>query len=151
MGTKASQMIQVVYMVKAIYLASLKLAGTLRVCWNREETLFSEQQAAGAESKGNKDTREIQKYLEGVKSAAKDQQAIVAQRRHHPQSGEVADQVNLTDTGVVIDHLTAEKDRSSRMNKCNLTFTVLYIKRRLYLWWLYDKKRHNDPQLQQYE
>lgn len=31
MGTKASQMMQVVYMVKAIYLASLKLAGTLRV------------------------------------------------------------------------------------------------------------------------
>lgn len=118
---------------------------------NSEETLFSEQQAAGAESKGNKDARETQKYLEGVKGAAKDQQAIVAQRRHHPQSGEVADQVNLTDTGVVIDHLTAEKDRSSCMNKSNLTFTVLYIKRRLYLWWLYDKKRHNDPQLQQYE
>lgn len=31
MGTKASQMMQVVYMVKAMYLASLKLAGTLRV------------------------------------------------------------------------------------------------------------------------
>lgn len=31
MGTKASQIIQVVYMVKAMYLASLKLAGTLRV------------------------------------------------------------------------------------------------------------------------
>lgn len=31
MGTKASQMMQVVYMVKAMYFASLKLAGTLRV------------------------------------------------------------------------------------------------------------------------
>jgi len=31
MGTNASQIIQVVYMVKAMYLASLKLAGTLRV------------------------------------------------------------------------------------------------------------------------
>lgn len=32
MGTNASQMMQVVYMVKAMYFASLKLAGTLRVC-----------------------------------------------------------------------------------------------------------------------
>lgn len=32
MGTNASQMMQVVYIVKAMYLASLKLAGTLRVC-----------------------------------------------------------------------------------------------------------------------
>lgn len=31
MGTNANQMMQVVYMVKAMYLASLKLAGTLRV------------------------------------------------------------------------------------------------------------------------
>lgn len=31
MGTNASQMMQVVYMVKAMYFASLKLAGTLRV------------------------------------------------------------------------------------------------------------------------
>lgn len=45
------------------------------------------------------------KYLEGVESAAKDKEAIVAQRCHHPQSGQVADQVYLTDTGIVMDHL----------------------------------------------
>lgn len=36
MGTKASQIIQVVYMVKAMYFASLKLAGTLRVFKKKE-------------------------------------------------------------------------------------------------------------------
>ena len=51
------------------------------------------------------------KYLEGVESAAEDKKAIVAQRRHHPQSGQVTDQVYLTDTGVVIDHLRGEKER----------------------------------------
>lgn len=45
------------------------------------------------------------KYLEGVESAAQDKEAVVAQRRHHPQSGQVADQVYLTDTRIVVDHL----------------------------------------------
>lgn len=49
------------------------------------------------------------KYLEGVKGAAEDEKAVVAQRRHHPQSGQVADQVYLADTGVVIDHLRRHK------------------------------------------
>ncbi len=63
------------------------------------------------------------KYLEGVEGAAEDEQAIVAQRRHHPQSGQIADQMYLTDTGVVIDHLRGEKGRgcSSCINKCKLT------------------------------
>lgn len=43
MGTKASQIIQVVYMVKAMYLASLKLAGTLRVL-ERERQSESKRQ-----------------------------------------------------------------------------------------------------------
>ena len=64
--------------------------------------------------------REIQKYLEGVKGAAKYKQAIVAQRRNHPQSGQIADQVNLTDTRVVIDHLMGAKGLGhfSHMSEC---------------------------------
>lgn len=60
------------------------------------------------------------KYLEGVEGAAKDKQAIVAQRCHHPQSGQVTDQVYLTDAGVVIDHLRGKKGRglSACINKC---------------------------------
>lgn len=49
------------------------------------------------------------KYLEGVESAAEDKEAIIAQWRHHPQSGQIADQVYLTDTGVVMDHLRGDK------------------------------------------
>lgn len=49
------------------------------------------------------------KYLEGVEGAAEDEQAIVAQRRYHPQSGQIADQVHLTDAGVIIDHLEKQK------------------------------------------
>lgn len=60
------------------------------------------------------------KYLESVESAAEDKEAIVAQRRHHPQSGQVADQVYLTDTGVVMDHLKGDKRRGrfACMHKC---------------------------------
>lgn len=43
MGTNANQMMQVVYIVKAIYLASLKLAGTLRV-FEMEKKKFKNQQ-----------------------------------------------------------------------------------------------------------
>lgn len=51
------------------------------------------------------------KYLEGVECAAEDKQAIIAQRRHHPQSSQIADQVHLTDTGVVIDHLRRDNGK----------------------------------------
>lgn len=51
------------------------------------------------------------KYLEGIKGAAENKQTIVTQRCHHPQSGQVTDQVYLADTGVVIDHLMGEKGR----------------------------------------
>ena len=44
-------------------------------------------------------------YLEGVEGAAEDEQAVVAQRRDHPQGGQVADQVDLPDAWVVVDHL----------------------------------------------
>lgn len=37
MGTNASHIIQVVYMVNAMYLASLKFAGTLRVLEKRKK------------------------------------------------------------------------------------------------------------------
>lgn len=51
------------------------------------------------------------RYLEGVEGAAQDKQAIVAQWRHHPQSGQIADQMYFTNTGEVIDHLRGEKVR----------------------------------------
>ena len=43
--------------------------------------------------------------LEGVEGAAEDEQAVVAQRRHHAQVGGVADEVDLADAGVVVDDL----------------------------------------------
>jgi len=54
------------------------------------------------------------RYLEGVEGAAENEQAVVAQRRHHPQVGGVADQLDLVDAGVVVDHLEAgESQRRS--------------------------------------
>ena len=48
-------------------------------------------------------------HLEGVEGAAENQQAVVAQRSHHPQHGHVTDQVHLSDTGVVIDYLEGKE------------------------------------------
>lgn len=53
-------------------------------------------------------TLSMLKYLEGVEGAAEDKQSVVSQRRHHPQSGQIADQVHLTDAGVIIDNLPTE-------------------------------------------
>lgn len=60
------------------------------------------------------------KYLEGVEGAAEDKQAIIAQRRHHPQSGQITDQMYFADTGVVIDNLREDKGRgyTGCINKC---------------------------------
>lgn len=52
-------------------------------------------------------------YLEGIEGAAEDQQAVVAQRRHHGQVGGVADEVDLTDAGVVVDHLAGKMEGNS--------------------------------------
>lgn len=68
------------------------------------------------------------KYLEGVEGAAEDKQAIVAQRCYHPQSGQIADQVHLTDTGVIIDHLKKGRSFSSCINKCIWPFPTLQRK-----------------------
>lgn len=59
--------------------------------------------------RGSEGKSKQKKNLEGIKGAAEDQQAVVAQRRHHPQSGEVADQVDLPDTRVVVDHLEGKR------------------------------------------
>lgn len=44
-------------------------------------------------------------YLEGIEGAAEDEQAIVSQRGNHSQVGGVANEVDLADAGVVMDHL----------------------------------------------
>lgn len=66
-----------------------------------------------------KQTDVFLKYLEGIKGAAEYKQAIVAQWGHHSQSGQIADQMYLTDTGVIIDHLkkTKQKCFSVYLNK----------------------------------
>lgn len=62
--------------------------------------------------------------LEGIKGAAEDKKAIVAQRGHHSQSGEIADQVDLPDTRVVVDHLEAPNN-CNRIKKSNRASTSL--------------------------
>lgn len=49
-------------------------------------------------------------YLEGIEGAAEDQQAVVAQRGDHGQVGGVADEVDLPDAGVVMDHLPGKTE-----------------------------------------
>lgn len=44
-------------------------------------------------------------YLEGIEGAAEDEQAVVSQWGHHSQVGGVADEVDLADAGIVMDHL----------------------------------------------
>lgn len=44
-------------------------------------------------------------YLEGIEGAAEDEQAIVSQWGNHGQVGGVANEVDLADAGVVMDHL----------------------------------------------
>ena len=56
-------------------------------------------------------TAAVQMHLEGVEGAAEDKKTVVTQRCYHPQSGQIADQVDLADTGVVIDHLRGDKGR----------------------------------------
>lgn len=47
----------------------------------------------------------VHQYLEGIEGAAEDEQAIVAQRGDHTQVSGVANEVDLADAGVVMDHL----------------------------------------------
>lgn len=55
------------------------------------------------------------RYLEGIEGAAEDQQAVVAQRGHHGQVGGVADEVDLPDAGVVVDHLPGKMEGNSKV------------------------------------
>lgn len=44
-------------------------------------------------------------YLEGIEGAAEDEQAIVSQWGNHGQVSGVANEVDLADAGIIIDHL----------------------------------------------
>lgn len=59
-------------------------------------------------------------YLEGIEGAAEDQQAVVAQRGDHGQVGGVADEVDLPDAGVVVDHLPGKMEESRKWQQVGL-------------------------------
>ena len=48
-------------------------------------------------------------YLEGIEGAAEDEQAVVSQRGNHAQVSGVANEVDLADAGVVMDHLQRQR------------------------------------------
>lgn len=48
----------------------------------------------------------MNQYLEGIEGAAEDEQAIVSQWGDHCQVSGVANEVDLADAGVVMDHLS---------------------------------------------
>lgn len=59
-------------------------------------------------------------YLEGIEGAAEDQQAVVAQRGDHGQVGGVADEVDLPDAGVVVDHLPGKTGGNRKWQQVGL-------------------------------
>lgn len=66
------------------------------------------------------------RYLEGIEGAAEDQQAVVAQRGDHGQVGGVADEVDLPDAGVVMDHLPGKAEGNRKWQQMGL-FPVGWI------------------------
>ncbi len=50
------------------------------------------------------------RYLEGIEGAAEDEQAVVSQRGNYGQVSGVANEVDLADAGVVMDHLQSQEE-----------------------------------------
>ena len=91
-------------------------------------------------------------YLEGIEGAAEDEEAVVAQRSHHSQVVGVADEVDLADAGVVVDHLEDSNphiigNREAR----GVTVQAEDTHRTQYLGRLHKEEGHDDAQLQQDE
>lgn len=64
-------------------------------------------------------------YLEGIKGAAKDKQAVVSQRGNHTEVRGVANEVDLADAGIVVDDLqTPEEMWHACYPKCDNTVAV---------------------------
>lgn len=48
-------------------------------------------------------------YLKGIKGAAEDEQAVISQGGNHCQISGVANETDLADVGVVMDHLHSQE------------------------------------------
>lgn len=73
-------------------------------------------------------------YLEGIKGAAENEQAIVSQRGDHGQVGGVANEVDLADAGVVMDHLRAQRGKqlepaSTRLKELSLSVFSSFLQK----------------------
>lgn len=54
-------------------------------------------------------------YLEGIEGAAEDEQAVVSQWGNHSQVGGVADEVDLADARIVMDHLPGQRKKTVKL------------------------------------
>lgn len=48
-------------------------------------------------------------YLKGIEGAAEDEQAVISQGGNHSQISSVANEIDLADAGVVMDHLRSQE------------------------------------------
>lgn len=48
-------------------------------------------------------------YLKGIEGAAEDEQAVISQGGNHSQISGVANEIDLADAGVIMDHLHSQE------------------------------------------
>lgn len=63
-------------------------------------------------------------YLKGIEGAAENEQAIVSQWSNHTQVSGVANEVDLADAGVVMNHLSRQKVKQPMMKSPKKTIAT---------------------------